>query len=195
MQYVFPLILGVAFGVIPFAYIIARFKGVDLKKVGSGNIGATNLGRTCGPVYFMLGFLLDGLKGLIPVLLAKSLSFSMASAGAGAIIGHVFNPFFKFKGGKGVSTMIGVTIGLVPLSFSVALVFWVIVYLVTNLVSLASISFAILLPILVFFISEGHMHDRILMTLMSILIIYAHRSNIKRLLKGEEQKTILWRKK
>lgn len=194
MSYIVPFLIGGAFGIIPFAYLIARLKGIDLKETGSGNIGATNLGRACGPIYFVLGFLLDGLKGLIPVLMARSFSLSAACAGAGAIIGHVFNPLFNFKGGKGVSTMIGVTVGLSPMSFGIALACWLIIYLITNFVSLASIFFALALPVVAFLLTEGHLHDRIFITLMSLLIIVAHHSNIKRLIMGKEPKTILWRK-
>ena len=125
MTIIIAFIIGAFFGMIPFSYCIGRIKGVDITRTGSGNIGATNLGRTCGFAYFILGFVLDAVKGLIPVLLARTFMWPGIAAGLGAILGHVFNPFFRFRGGKGVSTTIGVTLGLVPLSFAISLAAWI----------------------------------------------------------------------
>ncbi len=187
-------VIGFGFGMIPFSYILARIKRIDLTKVGSGNIGATNLGRFLGPPFFILGFILDGLKGLVPVLLVKSLYYPAALAGAGALLGHIFNPLFKFHGGKGVSTTIGVAIGLVPKSFLISLVCWITVYLITYLVALASISFAVVLLIITVILHEATLLERILIIIMALLIVYAHRSNIRRLLKKEEPRMVLWKK-
>ncbi len=194
IEYALAFIIGFAFGIIPFSYMIARVKGIDLTKVGSGNIGATNLGRFLGPPFFVLGFVLDGLKGLVPVLLVKSSYYPAAMTGAGAILGHIFNPFFRFQGGKGVSTTIGVAIGLVPKSFIISLAGWIVVYLLTYIVALASISFAVALPIVTFVLHESALLDRILIIIMALLIVYAHHSNIKRLLNKEEPKIVLWRR-
>ncbi len=194
MEYGIALVIGFGFGMIPFSYILGRIKGIDLTKVGSGNIGATNLGRFLGLPFFILGFVLDGLKGLIPVLLVKSLYYPAALAGAGALLGHVFNPLFKFHGGKGISTTIGVVLSLVPKSFVISLLCWIIVYLLTYIVALASISFAIVLPIITIVLRESALLDRILIIIMASLIVYAHRSNIRRLLKKEEPKIVLWKK-
>ncbi len=195
MKYLISFIIGFCFGVIPFSYLIARIKGIDLIKIGSGNIGATNLSRALGLPFFLIGFILDGLKGLIPVLLVKTFFLFAPIAGIGAILGHVFNPFFKFRGGKGVSTTIGVAIGLTPLSFMVGLVIWLIVYLSTYLVSLASISFALVLPITAFIMHEASVLDRIFITIIALLVIYAHHPNIRRLFNNLEPKTILWKKR
>ena len=189
------LIIGFIFGMIPFSYLLGRIKGVDLKSFGSGNIGATNLGRALGMPFFIAGFILDGLKGLIPVLLAHSFAAPGAFAGAGAILGHIFNPFFSFKGGKGVSTTIGVTIGLVPKSFLVSFIIWIILYFTTFIVSLCSLAFAVLISPVAFLLNEGTITDRIFIIIIALLVIYAHRSNIKRLLHKEEPKTIFWKKK
>lgn len=189
------LIIGFVFGMIPFSYIIGRMKGIDLRKVGSGNIGATNLGRILGLYYFLTGFLLDGAKGFIPVILTNILFETGTLAGAGAILGHIFNPFFNFRGGKGVSTMFGAAIGLIPKSFLLSLIIWVIVYLTTYLVSLASIIFAAALPLVTIVLQDGKFIDRIFVIIVALFVIYAHRSNIRRLFKGEEPKTILWKKK
>ncbi len=195
MHYIIAFIIGFGFGIIPFSYILARIKGINLKEVGSGNIGATNLGRFLGLPFFILGFVLDGLKGLVPVLLVKGLYYPAALAGAGAILGHIFNPLFRFRGGKGVSTTIGVAIGLMPKSFVISLAAWIIVYLATYTIALASISFAIVLPIITTILGEAELIDRIFILIMALLIIYAHRSNIKRIIKKEEPRTVLWRKK
>ncbi|MBN2620099.1 glycerol-3-phosphate acyltransferase [candidate division WOR-3 bacterium] len=187
--------LGWVCGIIPFSYCIARFKGIDLTKTGSGNIGATNLGRACGLSFFILGFVLDGVKGLAPVLIARSLSLPAMCAGAGAMLGHIYNPLFKGKGGKGVSTVIGVALGLVPRAFTVSIGIWLIVYVTTLIVSIASLSLAITMPIAAFVINDGTFLDRLFLIILGVLIIIAHRANIQRLFQGTEPKTKLWEKK
>jgi glycerol-3-phosphate acyltransferase PlsY len=195
IDFLIALALGLISGIIPFSYIIGRFKGVDLTNAGSRNIGATNLGRTCGLPFFIFGFLLDGVKGFAPVLIAHSMMLPAMCAGAGAMIGHIYNPFFKGRGGKGVSTMIGVALGLVPRAFLISLGVWLGVYLVTLLVSVASLSLAIALPVVAFLLAEGNLLDRAFLVLLGILIIIAHRSNIRRLLHGLEPRTKLWEKR
>lgn len=188
-------VLGWLCGIIPFSYLIARLKGIDLTKTGSGNIGATNLGRACGLSFFILGFVLDGIKGLAPVLIARSFGLPAMCAGAGAMVGHIYNPLFKGKGGKGVSTVIGVAFGLVPRSFAISIGIWLIVYLTTLFVSIASLCLAITLPAAAFVINDGTLLDRLFLVLLGILIIIAHRANIERLMHGMEPKTRLWRKR
>jgi glycerol-3-phosphate acyltransferase PlsY len=195
MTIIIAFLIGAVFGMIPFSYIIGRIKGVDITQTGSGNIGATNLGRTCGFGYFILGFVLDAIKGLVPVLLAKAFLWPGIAAGLGAILGHVFNPFFRFRGGKGVSTTIGVTAGLVPLSFAVSLGAWILIYFLTFIVSVASLGLAIVLPVVTFILREGTMLDRVFIILVSVLIVFAHRANIRRLINKQEPKTIFWRRK
>jgi glycerol-3-phosphate acyltransferase PlsY len=188
-------VLGLVCGIIPFSYIIARFKGIDLTKTGSGNIGATNLGRTCGFSFFILGFVLDGVKGLAPVLIARAHGFPAMCAGAGAMLGHIYNPLFKGKGGKGVSTVLGVALGLVPRAFAASIGIWLIVYVATLIVSIASLCLAITLPIAAFIIKDGNLLDRLFLIILGILIIIAHRSNIQRLFQRTEPKTKLWEKR
>ncbi len=188
-------IIGILFGIIPFSYLLGLLKGIDLKKTGSGNIGATNLGRSLGLTFFIIGFLLDALKGFLPIVIARSLGLYPAFAGAGAILGHIFNPFFNFKGGKGVSTTIGVALGIVPGQFLIAIVVWLMIYLTTYIVSVASIGLAITLSVATFFIGKTAISERVLILIISALVIFAHRSNIKRLINRTEPKTILWRKK
>ena len=194
-MHVLSFLIGFAFGLIPFSYIIGLLRGVDLRKVGSGNIGATNLGRTLGFAYFTVGFLLDAVKGIVPVLLSLSLFHTGTLAGAGAILGHIFNPFFGFRGGKGVATTIGVAAALMTKSFALAIGIWIVIYLTTFIVSLASLCFAVALPILSLVFNEGSIGDRVFFIVIAIAVIYAHRTNIHRMLKGEEKKTVLWRRR
>ncbi|MEO0156642.1 MAG: glycerol-3-phosphate 1-O-acyltransferase PlsY [candidate division WOR-3 bacterium] len=188
-------LIGILFGIIPFSYLLGLIKGVDLKKTGSGNIGATNLGRSLGLTFFIIGFLLDALKGFLPVLITRSFNLYPTFAGAGAILGHIFNPIFHFKGGKGVSTTIGVALSIVPQPFLIAIGGWLIIYLSTYIVSVASISMAIILSFATFLLGKSEPSEKILIVIISILVLYAHRSNIKRLMNKTEPKTILWRKK
>ncbi|MEO0161020.1 MAG: glycerol-3-phosphate 1-O-acyltransferase PlsY [candidate division WOR-3 bacterium] len=186
---------GFIWGLIPFSYLLGRLKGVDIKKIGSGNIGATNLGRALGLRFFIFGFLLDGLKGFLPVMLGQHLTLSPALCGAGAIMGHIFNPFFKFKGGKGVSTTLGVTLGIVPIPFLLSISVWLIVYLASYIVSIASLSLAIVLLITTIFFSSVSAGEKLLIATVSLLIIFAHRANIKRIINRTEPRTIFWEKK
>lgn len=195
LTYLLSFSIGVAFGAVPFSYMLGRLRGLDLRKVGSGNIGATNLGRSLGLPFFLLGFVLDALKGVVPVLLTQSLFASGVLAGAGAILGHIFNPFFGFRGGKGVATTIGVAAALAVRSFALSLGVWLLVYLTTFLVSLASLSFAVMLPFFAFVLREGTLAGRMLFLLISIMVFYAHRHNIKRILRRKEPKTMFWRRK
>jgi glycerol-3-phosphate acyltransferase PlsY len=195
VHFALAFVLGLISGVIPFSYILGRCKGVDITKVGSKNIGATNLGRNCGPVFFIVGFLLDGLKGLIPVLVAPLLALPPMAAGAGAIIGHIGNPFFGFKGGKGVSTIIGVALGLVPYAFLIAMGVWIVLYLLTLVVSVASLGLAIVLPIAAFLLNNGSLIDRLFLVVLCSVIIIAHHGNILRIIKGTEPRTKLWEKR
>ncbi|UCD19313.1 MAG: glycerol-3-phosphate 1-O-acyltransferase PlsY [candidate division WOR-3 bacterium] len=194
IAYFISFAIGFLFGTMPFSYMIGLLRGIDLRKTGSGNIGATNLGRNLGLPFFIAGFILDSLKGIVPVLLSNALFDFGTLAGAGAILGHIFNPFFGFRGGKGIATTIGVAIALATKSFAISLAIWLLVYLSTFIVSLASICFAICMPLSIILLNEGTQWDRILFLLIAIVVIYAHRTNIMRLLHKNEPRTVLWRK-
>lgn len=192
-DFLLSFLIGWISGMVPFCYLLGRIKGKDLRRVGSKNIGATNLGRTCGPVFFIIGFLLDGIKGLVPVLIARSFMLPPIGAGAGALIGHVFNPLFRGKGGKGVSTVIGVALGLVPRAFLLAFGIWLVLYVTTLIVSIASLGLAIALPVAAFFLNDGSLLDRMFLIMLCMLVIIAHGRNIQRLFQGNEPKTRLWK--
>lgn len=188
-------LLGYALGSIPFGYIIGRLKKIDLKRSGSGNIGATNVGRVLGLKYFIVVFLLDAIKGAGAVYLAYLLGLNMYLAGIGAIAGHILNPYLKFHGGKGVATAIGVFLALFPKILFLSFAVWAVIYLATFYVSLASLVFAVALSVFYNLLSQGTPTNRIVVVIMSLLIVAAHLPNIRRLIEGREPTTIIWRRK
>lgn len=185
-------------GSIPVGYLLCRFiKKIDIKKYGSGNIGATNVYRVAGGKLASVVLILDILKGLLPVIAVKHLSlppYYAISAGIFSIIGHNFSIFLRGKGGKGVSTGFGAIIGLFPLPALCCFLVWLGVVMSTRYVSLGAIASSILLPVFTYLFQK----DIIFITtgiIICIFIIYAHRSNIKRLLAKKENRIKLpWEK-
>jgi len=202
----FPIV-AYLIGSTPFGTIIARFKGVDLRKAGSGNVGATNVGRVLGAKWGYLCFALDVGKGLLPVLLAGWLLRNQESfptlihqaiwlaTGFGAIAGHVLSFWLRFRGGKGVATALGVVVGIYPY-FTwpglCALGLWIVVTLASRYVSLGSIVAAVaFVPLLVAFRFWQVLQLwplGLFALAVCVLIIFRHRSNISRLIKGTENK-------
>lgn len=189
MMYIISFILGFAIGSIPFGYIIARLKGVDILKVGSGNIGATNVARVCGKPLGVVVFILDMLEGFLPVLFISH-KFGTNPAivcGLGALLGHTFTPWLKGKGGKGASTGLGVFIGLVPIAAIIAFGAWVVLVLIFGWVSVASMGGAFVLVIIVFI--QHHISLLSFLVLFGfLLIVFLHRKNIYRLIHHQEPK-------
>ena len=186
-------------GSIPFGYIIGKFNGIDIRTVGSKNIGATNVTRCVGKKAGKLCFALDFLKGMLPVLIAqlfKMPEYCVLAALVASILGHVFPIYLKFKGGKGVSTAAGAVMALAPLPLLTALVVWVVVFTVSRYVSLASITAAAVLPVVAWIFtvagvgsaSARSLPALILLTAIAVLAIMRHRSNIQRLLDGTESR-------
>jgi glycerol-3-phosphate acyltransferase PlsY len=176
---------------VPFGYLIARMKGIDILKVGSGNIGATNVMRVLGKRLGILVFLLDVLKGFVPALVGfYTLGHSQVGAfevGIAAVGGHCLSPFLRFKGGKGVATGLGVLFGASPLVGLSALGIFAIVLGVTRYVSLGSIVAAIsLVPLGLLFRTNAVLLGAF--GAMGLFVIYRHRGNIGRLIKGTEAK-------
>ncbi len=208
------LIIGAYFlGSIPFGQIIAKAHGKDLRTIGSGNIGATNLARALGKKWAYLCFFLDVSKGFAPVFAAVKLFSSppdlnelalVLAVAIAAVLGHIFPIYLKFKGGKGVATSFGVALGLWPY-FTVCSAFafavWALVVLIWRYVSLASIaasiSFPIVLAVTTALIPEWQFTRLWLLFAAAIaipvLVIVRHRENIKRLLAGTENK--IWGKR
>jgi len=193
-------------GSIPFGVIIAKAHGVDLRKSGSGNVGATNVGRVLGRKWGYLCFFLDLAKGFAPAMAAVLLvpaggdgpsglqQAVWLGAGVGAILGHVFPVWLRFRGGKGVATALGVVLGIWPYFTYAGLVafgLWIAVTLISRYVSLASVVAAIaFVPLLALFNRQiGQLWPlATFATAMAALIVVRHRTNIRRLLNGTENK-------
>ncbi|HWB53555.1 MAG TPA: glycerol-3-phosphate 1-O-acyltransferase PlsY [Tepidisphaeraceae bacterium] len=196
-------------GSIPFGLMVGMAKGVDPRKSGSGNIGATNVGRLLGGKFFALVFTLDLLKGLLPVLAAY---FCLRHTEAGpmhyvlwllialaAVLGHMFSIFLKFTGGKGVATSTGVTLGLFPyytIPCLLAASVWMVIFFIWRYISLASIVGSIAFPIIYFLVAlwagwnpiEEQWPLLIFACLVPIMIVYKHRGNLARLRAGTEHR-------
>jgi len=177
-------------GSVPTGLLLAKALGVNIRESGSGNIGATNVYRTIGRKLGIITLIGDCLKGLIPVLLAKSLGLPdvwVAAIGLAALLGHVFTIFLGFKGGKGVATALGVFLGTSPLSVLAALVIFAVVLYTWRFVSLASIVAAALIPALVWF-TDGKQETVLMAVAIAAVVIFRHQENIARLRAGTESK-------
>lgn len=181
------------FGSIPWGYIIGKLKGIDLRHVGSGNIGTTNVLRAIGKKEALITLLLDISKGAIPVLVVKIIPsygdnlFLIGLVGIFSILGHCYTPFLKFKGGKGVATSIGVLLAYMPLAGLITILIWIITFKISKVSSLSAlISFA-LLPMNVFLLDYPE-EIKFFAFLFTTVIYLRHIQNIKRLLKGTELK-------
>lgn len=184
------LILGYLFGSLNFAIIYSKLKGEDIRNYGSGNAGATNVLRTYGKGAAAIVFLLDISKGVIAVLLARIVFDGLiydCSAALGAVLGHNFPVYYKFAGGKGVSTSLAVLLILHYPTALIALVSFIIVVISTKYVSLSSIIAAVSAMISAFVFFRLDVFS-IFCAIIGILCIVRHRANIKRLLKGTENK-------
>ncbi len=194
LEYILVAVVGYLVGSIPFAVLIGRIHGVDILKEGSGSPGATNVKRSVGRMAGNLCFVVDFMKGLIaagwPQLPFLGFSNPLVLGIVGllaAVIGHSFSVFISFRGGKGVSTTIGGLLAIMPMVLLVAIVVWAIVYHLTRYVSLASIILGVSLPLLATLFKES-VQVVGLCVFISLFIIVRHRSNIKRLIAGTEDR-------
>ena len=190
MKYVCTIVCSYLIGGIPFAYILVKLKtGKDIRTIGSGNVGGTNAARAAGIGIGLLVGLLDALKGAIPVYIAMRYGGVDLGvlAGVMAVVGHSFTPFLSFRGGKGVATTLGSFLVLLPSAIGVAFIAWLIMFAITRIVSLSSITAAI-----VFAIYGGLTASTPLLraaaVIVGLLVILRHHSNIKRLIQGKEPK-------
>jgi glycerol-3-phosphate acyltransferase PlsY len=170
--------------------LLGKAYGVDVRKEGSGNIGATNLYRTVGRKVGAMTLAGDCLKGMLPVLAVKYSSLPLeyaAWAGLAAFCGHVFSVFLRFRGGKGVATALGVFLALSPLAVAIALGVFAVMMLVWRYVSLGSISAAAVMPIAVWALGGGRVIGVVTM-IVSVIVIFRHTENIKRLAAGTENR-------
>ena len=184
-------------GGVPFGFIIGKCHGVDIREHGSGNIGATNVLRTCGKPAGLLCFFLDALKGFGPVFAVTQFTdvtaFTM-SAVVGTVCGHIWTPYLQFRGGKGIATSAGALLAIAWIPVVVGLVSWILVVTATRYVSLGSIVAAASLPITGLLIGRGLPGEPlptpivVLLSLLAVVAIARHHSNIKRLIAGTEIK-------
>lgn len=184
--------LAYVVGSIPFGLIVGKIFGKDITKEGSGNIGATNVTRVVGKKAGAAVLILDALKGFLPVyyLVSKGYSPKVVSiVSIFAVIGHTFSIFMKFKGGKGVATALGVLLALSVKSSVIILMFWLGVFLATGYVSLASILSASISWVVIHIIT-GDIYYTYAAFFIALIIIFKHKSNIDRLLKGQEYRFI-----
>ncbi|MBY4798015.1 glycerol-3-phosphate 1-O-acyltransferase PlsY [Collinsella sp. AGMB00827] len=178
---------------IPFGLILARLTGnADLRRVGSGNIGTTNALRVAGPAVALGTLLLDALKGTFCILvashvLAHGADLALAFVGLACLLGHIFTPYLRFHGGKGIATGVGVLFGLYwPLALIHLGIFFVLV-LISHRVSVGSIATAAAIPITFYiFLPSMPATALIIWSCMGLLVVWAHRANISRLLSGDE---------
>ena len=178
-------------GSIPFAYIIVKLvKKIDIRTVGSGNAGATNAARVSGKWGFISVFLLDAFKGFLPVFISlQNYGQTMITliVAAVVVLGHTYTVFLGFKGGKGVATGAGVFLALAPVEIGIGLVVFLVVFLATKMGSAGSILASITLLIAVCVLSNWFAL-KVLTAIIVFFVIFKHRSNIVRIIKGEENK-------
>ncbi|NTJ42123.1 glycerol-3-phosphate 1-O-acyltransferase PlsY [Agrobacterium larrymoorei] len=182
-------IVGYLLGSIPFGLLLTRAAGLgDVRKIGSGNIGATNVLRTGNKKLAAATLLCDALKGTAAVLIANALWGYEASLVAGffAFLGHLFPVWLGFKGGKGVAVYIGVLLGAAPLMMLAFAAIWLITAFVTKYSSLSALVAMLVIPVALWIL--GPEKTALLVTLLSVISWYMHRENIKRLLAGTESK-------
>lgn len=192
MDIFFSIVIGYLLGSISFSYLIGKvFKKVDIREYGSGNAGATNTLRVLGKGPAILVLVLDVLKGVAAVFISFLIggdSWIPFVAGLFAIIGHNWPIFFGFRGGKGIATTIGVLLTLVPIPALCAGIGAIILVFLTRYVSLGSLSFTILTPVCILLFNQHPISYFYISLAFTILSIWQHRSNIKKLIQGTESK-------
>lgn len=196
MEYLL-VIFGYLLGSVPFGLLYGRLAGVDVRRQGSGNIGATNVNRLLGKKLGLMTLASDLLKGLLPLLIAAQILGPREDAplwimltGLGAFIGHCWPIYLKFSGGKGVATALGVFFYLAPLHTLVAIALFIATVRLGGYVSLGSITAALSLPVLIW-LSNGADPRFFVATIIALLIVLKHRVNIRHLLQGREKS---WKK-
>ena len=198
------LLVSYLLGSIPFGVILAKFLGgADVRKAGSGNIGATNVARVAGPAAGVLTLLLDAAKGWFAVWLAARLMHGetgfLVAAGFFALLGHCFPLWLRFRGGKGVATAAGAFAALCPEAMIAALILFALVVWFWRYVSLGSLAAAATIPLFVYFLWAPHFAPPNVVTLgslaISAVVIFKHSGNIGRLVRGEEPKFSLSKKR
>ena len=203
-SYILTALAAYLLGSIPTGFLVARSRGIDIRTVGSGNIGATNVLRILGKPAGIFVLLMDALKGFIacrffgaiiyglligPVAEDSSLEeFLKITGGLFAILGHNYTCFLKFKGGKGIATSAGVALALLPVALGVVLGLWILLLAITRYVSVASIGAAAVLPFAAWWPGRNSRTMIIVAAVIGALAIYKHRTNMQRLMDGTENR-------
>ena len=191
---VFYVLTAFFLGSLPFGHWLALVRGIDLRNQGSGNTGATNVGRVLGKKWGIFVFVLDLGKGWIAVALAQLIgdlpgTWTVA-VGVFAVLGHVFSPWLGFRGGKGVATSAGILIGLAPwVALGVALI-WFLTFQMSRTVSVASLCAATAFPLFVFWLMPEQKVFQWISIGMTVLVWFRHRDNLKRLFQGKENRFV-----
>ncbi|MFO7676043.1 MAG: glycerol-3-phosphate 1-O-acyltransferase PlsY [bacterium] len=184
--------IGLLAGSFPTGYFAGRIKGLDIRRLGSRNIGFTNVYRTVGAAWAVPVLIIDVLKGLLPVLLARQFGLVPAAAGLGAVVGHVFTPWLGFRGGKGVATTIGVLAALSPRVALAGLSGYTLALVTTGFISVGSLLFAAIIAPLTAMLYRGDVVRLVAGALMGVIIIVRHAANLNRLMRGVEPRFGLW---
>jgi len=185
------IVIGYFLGTIPTGYLVARMRGVNIQEIGSGNIGATNVLRALGVVPAVIVVILDPLKGalatLIPSLLGAN-AWTIALTGLAAVLGNNFNILLRLRGGKGIATSIGVFLVIDPMTTLLCVVVGVFTILISRYVSLGSLVGLFVLPLFVLAGGSFLVPHLFLAVCLTLLAIFRHRDNIRRLLNGTERR-------
>ena len=199
VSYIVTALVAYLLGSIPTGFLVAKARGIDIRTVGSGNIGATNAFRILGRPAGIFVLLADALKGFLACWFVGRLVHQLLAGssqddellkiigGVSAILGHNYTCWLKFKGGKGIATSAGVTLALIPEAMALALGAWLLLFLLTRYVSVGSLASAIALPLAAW---GRHYSNRLILiaAVLGVLAIYKHRANIQRLIKGTESR-------
>ena len=185
-------------GSVPFGFLIGKARGVDVRTVGSKNIGATNVFRTVGKKWGLLAFFCDFLKGFMPTAAAECFAAGApewlpVAVGLCCVIGHTLTVFMKFRGGKGVATAFGMLVALIPALVGCAFVVFVALFAATNYISLGSCGAALFLAVAIWFVPVSAA-VKVIVTLIGVFVVIKHKSNISRLVKGTENKIYIFKK-
>lgn len=193
LAFVALLVLAYLVGAIPFGLVVGKlFYKVDVRTRGSGNVGTTNVFRVLGAKAGVAVLICDMLKGFVPAFIAAQLFHPWYAifVAAAPVVGHMYSVFLKGSGGKGVATGAAVVLALVPAAFGIVLVVWLVLLVTTRYVSIASLVAAVLVPVLVIAFGEPLPYE-IAAVLVAIIVWWAHRGNIRRLLDGSEHRVRL----
>ncbi len=197
LVYLLSLVVSYLLGAIPFGYIVAKSRGVNIREVGSGNIGATNVFRSVGKPAGLLTFILDAAKGFcssfaIPLTaahVAPETWTELLAVGCAAFVvaGHNWPIYLRFNGGKGVATSAGAVLGIVPLALAIGLLAWILTLFVTRFVSVASMAAAVAVAVSTWLMhADDSLVKPVALTCLCAVAIWRHKSNIKRLLNDKE---------